>query len=791
MLPMTFSCCPAQSRKVGLALSWSQLTLPDSPDPDCPSVGMPVFQTGRVLVLNSAEGQSGPPLCANGPGSDACDLLRLDTQGSLRSSSISADRIGVNTDPAASSALLSITASGQSTDIICVSSPGRTDCDIMRLSGSGLLAIAGKVVADGGFHSAGGDISTSTGSVTAGGSISTEESLSVGGLATFERGLNSSGDVLIAGGGSLVADNAFISEGLSVNGTAYLGDLSIAGVLASDTISLQSLEVVNLTVSEFSEFSTVSAENISIMSNLLVGGDLNVARHTHLDEVEVAGTASFKQSASFLELLVSNLSSNSLTVFDDVVVEGMLSCFSVANFSSLYLLGALNASADAYITHAEIGSLTTLGSMLSFSDIYLQEEASLFVSGSITTLGDVNVSGTIEAQSVSVADGVSTSVLEANEITISNSAYIAGKMSVGNDVSIEGNFSIGKDLNVDGEVRAKAITAEQTVIRSTYQVESFSASYIEVDYLKVNSSAIISGSLSSNSTEFQKLLVRDSLSCAGITHFETANVTGALEVGGTLTIAADAFVNDGGTLYVSGDITTASDLFVSGNATMFAISSAHAITADRLVVNEVEASNLTASEISIMGSLVSNGLITALEGLTSPKDIITTGDGILATTGNGDIISNGIITGKAGVTSPTFINTTGNGKIHSAGPMSAGSNFSIMGNLSVSGSTRISGPMNASDVLIFSNLQVKGSSLVNGLTSSGLIAANAGVAAAFLVSANVTLNYLVVNGLINASSLTVDTAIWTPALRYSMQPVLFSGYSDINTGKPEACSILC
>ena len=123
--------------------------------------------------------------------------------------------------------------------------------------------------------------------------------------------------------------------------------------------------------------------------------------------------------------------------------------------------------------------------------------------------------------------------------------------------------------------------------------------------------------------------------------------------------------------------------------------------------------------------------------------------------------------------------------------------LTVNGSLTVAGAARIggaiaiAGPVNVTSLLVNSTLQVMGASTVQSLTASGLIAGNAGVAATSLISANLTLNSLFVTGLVTAGSIAAELAIWTPALRYNTQPVLFSGYSDISTGTGEACSVLC
>lgn len=849
---------------------------------------MPVYQSGRNLVLNAATGQTGAPLCANSPLSDACDLLRLDTEGGLTAGAVSAGRIGVNSDSSSSSALLSITAgTATAMDLICVSSAGRSDCDLMRLSGSGVLSLAGRVIAEGGFQTTDGDISTSTGSVTAGGAIATEDSLSVRGSATvsgttvlgaatvsalavtggldiygissltvsslnattlvadsvrvtaemnvdcplginselnvhslvvedslavygdvelanlvvsgnvsLERGLNVSGDVLIAEGAALSVDSVFIAEELAVNGSAFLIDLSLAGFLDLETLSMQTLEVVNLTVAGYSDLGSVNATNLSLSSDLTVGGDISVAGVSVLAAVEVLEGAVFLGSASFLNVTASSISLQMLSVTAEVKVEGRLTCLSETVLDTLTLLGPLNATNVAYLDYAEVGGLTSLGELSAYQAVSLFGNASLSVGGSITSLGDLNVSGTAYSQHLSVAGETSlgsvyVAAVEALHLEVTGTADIDGNITVKGSAVIVGNVTAESHLSVAGEVRASTVSAEETMTRSTYRVDAIYASYISAEQLTVNSSANVLGTLVGASAEFAELIVLNAFASQKQAQFEYANVTGALQVAGSLTTSADVFINNEGALYVSGDITTDRDLNVARNATARAFYAYSEIAADKLIAREAVSSNLSVSESSTLGYLVTNGLLVALEGITSPKDIVTTEDGNLATTGTGGILSNGVITGLAGITSPVSISTTGTGAIHCAGLFTASANFSVLGNVSIAGSAQISKTVNASSAFIHSSLSVGGATSLNGLSSSGLIAGNAGVATTSLVSANLTLNSLVVNGLINASSITVDTAIWTPALRYASQPVLFSGYSDIFSGKSEACSILC
>ena len=849
---------------------------------------MPAYQSGRNLVLNTATGQSGDPLCANSPISDACDLLRLDTEGGLTTGTLSASKVGVNAVPSISSALLSITASADTAaDLICVSSSGRSDCDLLRLSGSGTLTLAGRVIAEGGFQTTDGDITTSTGSVTAGGSIATEDSLSVKGSATVGgdtvlgaatvtslavtdgldiqgigsltvsslnatnlvadsvtvsvamnidcplgisnelsvyslvvedtlavygdvelaslwvsgnvsvvSGLNVSGDVLITEGAALSVESVFVVEELVVNGSAFLSALSLSGPLGLETLSLQTLDVVNLTVAGVSDLGSVSAANISIISDLDVGGDFSVAGVSALAAVEIFENAVFSQSASFLELSAVNISSQSLSVTKNVVVEGRLTSLSETTLGSLLLLGDLNATYGAYLNYAEIGTLATLSELSTFQSISLLGNASLLVAGSITALGDLNVSGASWSQHLSVAGDTSlgdvfASSIEALHLQITGSADIEGNITIGGAAAIAGNVSAGSNLSVAGEVRASSVSAEETMSRTTYRVDEIYASYVSAGQLIVNSSANFFGSLVGVSAEFSDLMVLDSFSSNGEAQFEVVNVTGALQVAGTLTVAADVFINDGGTLYVSGDIATDADLDVGGNVTALAVHASAEMIADKMIARETTSTNLTVTDASTLGQLVTNGVLVALEGITSPKDIVTTEEGNFMALGTGGVIASGVITGLAGITSPISISTTGTGVIHSAGLFTASANVSVLGNVTVGGSVQISKTVNASAAVIHTSLNVGGVTNLNGLVSSGLIAGNAGVATTALVSANLTLNSLVVNGLINASSITVDTAIWTPALRYSSQPVLFSGYSDIFSGKAEACSILC
>jgi hypothetical protein len=347
--------------------------------------------------------------------------------------------------------------------------------------------------------------------------------------------------------------------------------------------------------------------------------------------------------------------------------------------------------------------------------------------------------------------------------------------------------AIGGNLTVTGEVTAQALRADQTFTQATYEVFNVSATHLTTQFLTVTGDSTFAGPLTAQLAVADDLFVVNALTVEGVTYLDRANITGTLRTEKGLTSVGDVVIES--SLAVAGALSAAS-LTAPGRAVLGSLEVGE-LVATVVSTTELSAASVQVSGASVLGSVVANGRIEALEGLTSPRDIVTTGDGIIATTGAGEMVSRGLFTAVGGLTSPSFIATTDNATIFCSGALTVNASVAIMGNTTIAGSTVVRGPTNMTSLHVNATLTVAGQSSVNGLTASGLIAGNAGVAATSLVSAHLTLNSLVVTGLINASAVAVDTAIWTPALRYSAQPVLFSGYSDIYTGKPEACSLLC
>jgi cytoskeletal protein CcmA (bactofilin family) len=852
----------------------------DELDQECPDIAMPTYQTGRMLVLNAGERQSGNMICANSKDSDECDILQLDAAGMMHGKTFSVDQMQINSN-IISSALLTLTASAESTqDLICVNSPGRTDCNLFKLTSVGLLSLSGKVVADGGFTSINGDIATVKGSVISGGPLIGQDTLTVqsdsvlsgalqvtgesslqtlavttlsvaenatlafasltansasidtlsvntylalsgplslsenltitsltvtdsitvvgdanlntltsSGLITADGGLLSSANVSIINNSSLVIAGLLSVIDVDVKGLLTASNLNLGQALTLNSLNVANITADNLMVSGTIEAGVLEVVTLEVLSTAMISGALDVMGDTQLENLVVNASAIVSSTITALNMNVTDMITRRLGVEEEVRIAGSLECGYI-NAVNVTLSESLSVSGQTTLNDVEVSGFLALAQGFdSLGDVTLLNDSSLIAAGGVWT-SSLNVSGPTTLGFLDVEQIITVPFLNASSVE-SIDLRVSGLSTLGlvttDSLLVGGNTSIIGSLNVMDTFTARLVLAEESIVQTSRQVHNMSAMYLTVEYLEVSQEARMN-TLTANKSDVVDLLVTGDLIVEGLSSFGVVNTTGALSVDADLSVSGE--LQTAG-IMSSGNVTFEADIVIKGQVSAFSGIIQSYLSSATITAFEVSTGNLSVTESTQLAELVTTGQIVALQGLTSPRDIITTDDGIIATTGEGEIISRGLITGVGGITSPAFISTSENGTIFSAGSFTANSTATITGNMTVHGHTALRRPVIANSLVVNSTLNVVGLTTTDGLMSSGLIAGNAGVAATSLISANLTLNSLLVTGLIHASRLSVDTAIWTPAIRYYVQPLLFSGYTDIATGTGEACSVLC
>lgn len=590
---------------------------------------------------------------------------------------------------------------------------------------------------------------------------------------------------------------------LTASALAVEGDCILNGVTDIATLSLASLSVGDLSATGTTNLNQVFiASNISVEGRISSSGDILTASSLEVSgALQVHGRTDLRGSVVVADMEAARVSASAISVSDlrsvDMFVTG------AASLSSLEVLSAEVLFSGAVVVAGSISATSFKADNAVFRSVSID-----VVEAKEATLVSLAVSGDTRMNKLSIGsiESVAGPLQLAGDVDLTGALYVGsvsiiGTLEVGGQSDLSsiatsgpifsgGSISSAADVIVAGALTSSAITANTSHFISL-ECNTSSMGRITADILTVILDAEMNGRLFSSQAELTSLHISGDLSVDGAAYFTTTNASEVMYAGGGILSAGDVITTDGAGITCVGPVSISSSLTVAGASNLAAFTASGESTMESLVLMDLNAARISVSGTSVVNELVATGSIEALLGVTSPGDIITTGEGRIATTGVGEIVSAGLMTGKGGVTSPAFVSTTSNGTMFCSGVFATNSSVSIAANLTVGGASVMRGSLNATAILVNTTLVVGGQSTLNGLAASGLIAGNAGIAATSLVSANLTLNSLVVNGLINASSLSVDTAIWTPELRYKSQPVLFSGYSDVFTGVGEVCSLLC
>lgn len=524
-------------------------------------MAMPAYQTGNVLVLNAVEKQSGSVLCANSESSADCDLLRLDADGSLQTKQLSATGLSLGAPNAgAGSALLSLVASAHLVDIICISSPGRSDCNVFRLTAAGELIVSGRVVADGGFASEQGDMALAGGAITTGGALSTG-SLRVGGVS----------ELLGAVTAPLLTTSSLVATNVSAS------SLSASSLLADDAY-LNSVTARNAVV-------TVLTANATDLAQLTVRDALVVSGASALQALRVDGSL----FAGLGVECAGDISAASLNASGPIQAGSLLA--DSADLGSVLVRGSLDAGAGSFAS-ASAGALTVTGEatlqrvtalglldarggLTSGLDILTTGAGRIATTGSgqMTSAGLlVGLAGISSPAFLSTTDGApiaSSGSLSAASLAVEG-AISGGSLKVGGLLEARGPVELG-DLNVTGALRVEgdctlrgvAVTGGLSLGAGTHlSLGSLSATSASIASLEVGLELSVRCPALLQSLTALSLNVTESLEVGGQSSLNGLSIRGPLVANASVTSLGPLSVL--GSAQVSGNLTAGEDMRVGG-----------------------------------------------------------------------------------------------------------------------------------------------------------------------------------------------------------------------------------
>ena len=411
-----------------------------------------------------------------------------------------------------------------------------------------------------------------------------------GGTGTDGSGL-SSGHLLIGHGSQSIttASGLIWNEDLhSMNITGHLvtHDATIGGLLNAlsnlvvskdasvlGTLNANRMNLCNLTVTQSVDVGGAMSitgalhtlSNLVVNKDASVGGSLGVSSDTTLSGVlNVARTLT----------AMSNVSAQSLSVTNDLSVQGALTVIGAMNLTNLNVPGVITTSNLAagglnVLTNMVVSKDASVVGTLTASNLNL---CNLAVSKDTSVGGVLNVTGTLNALS---------------NLVVSKDASIGGVLSVTGALNALSNLVVSKDASVGG-------------------VLSVTGALNTLSNLVVSKDASIGGVLSVTGAlnALSNLVVSKDASVGGL-----LSVTGALNALNNTTI--------GGVLNVTAALNALSNLVVNKDATVLGT----------LNANILGASNLTVAQTaSVGGALTVTGTLNALSNLVVSKDVTVLGN---------------------------------------------------------------------------------------------------------------------------------------------------------------------
>ncbi len=512
----------------------------------------------------------------------------------------------------------------------------------------------------------------------------------------------------VTGATSATLNNADISGTLGMNGELNMTDASTGAVTGATNATLTDsiitgaldmngeLNMTNASTGAVTGATNATLDNASITGDLGMGGELNMTAAS-------AGSVTGATDATLTDATID---------------------------------GALNASGTVVVDGGSIGSITG-----SATTVDLDNVESI---GSITMSTD----GTLN-----VTDTVTGAVNAANGNTVANATLIDSM--IGSGLNVTGTLDVIGDAGVAGNVTAGNLNVSDGTLFATDGDTLYDVTVNNKTTL--SNGEVVAGTFTTKELELvdmagevEKLIAEGNVAMAGTSLDVTKTDADAVKVGGSMTLTQGAMLTNAGGAQITGDLKVDGSVFTNEGAVQagsIAVKDGGVLTGTTVTANGVTVTSggTLAGVVTSTGDVtVNNGSITG--DVTSTGDVTATGATISGDVAAADVkLTNGSTAGDVAAEGSVTLAGSTAGDVAAEGSVELAG--SIAGNVIADGSVKltdatvgaveadaatlthstINGALTAGDTVVSSDVVVKGSADVDGLTvnkGSSLIAAD-------------------------------------------------------------------
>ncbi len=418
------------------------------------------------------------------------------------------------------------------------------------------------------------------------------------------------------------------TEKLHVNGNAR-----IENDLYSNKFSTTFIQTNQLNAG----FSTFS-ENVTFSKDALITGKIGIGIASPTEALDVSGNIKSNAGLFSSSLKTGTAELNSLNVLQNSTFNGLVGIGVTSPAEKLHIGGNLKVDNSIFSTSLTTSSfqtaqfsasgLSTFGDNATFSkDILANGKIGIGVatpSESLDINGNVKLTGSVNAGSVSSPQGSFSETLSAGNTSINGTLDVTGQLNANSislsDISASNNVSVGKDLTVNGQstLTGGAAIGGNSTANNLEVSGTFKAGNIAITEINTTGNATVGQNLTVNGAG----QVAGDLSISGQVSTPTLMST-AINNSDNATIGKNLTVN--GASNLQGDVTINGSSTITGNLSIDGI-----VTASNLSLNDLStngsatiAQNLNVNGLSQFGGdlqvtgAVKAGVIEATEFRTS------------------------------------------------------------------------------------------------------------------------------------------------------------------------------
>ena len=545
----------------------------------------------------------------------------------------------------------------------------------------------------------------------------------------------------VTGATSATLNNADISGTLGMNGELNMTDASTGAVTGATNATLTDsiitgaldmggeLNMTNASTGAVTGATNATLDNASITGDLGMGGELTMTAAS-------AGSVTGATNATLIDATIDGvLNASGTVVVDGGSIGSITGSATTVDLDNVESIGSITMSTEGTLNVADtvtgavnaangntVANATLIDAMIG---------SGLNVTGTLDVIGDAGVAGNVTAGNLNVSDGTLFAtdgdtlydVTVNNKTTLSNGEVVAGTFTTKELELVDMAGEVEK-LNAAGNVAMAGTSLDVTKTDADAVKVGGSMTLTQGAMLTNAGGAQITGDLKVDGSAFTNegavqagsIVVKDGGVLTGTT--VTANgvtVTSGGTLAGVVTSTGDVTVSNGS---ITGDVTSTGDVTATGST----------------IGGDVAAEGSVTLAGSIAGDVIADGSVKLTNGSTA-GDVAAEGSVELAGSTAGDVAAEGSVT-LAGSTA---------GDVAAAGSVELAG--SIAGNVIADGSVKltdatvgaveadaatlahstINGALTAGDTVVSSDVVVKGSADVDGLTvnkGSSLIAAD-------------------------------------------------------------------